>query len=83
MNDDDTKRIQFLEGQAAAIGMTLQVLIERTTNNAPLISDIQERAERLQARLLSTRAPDPVREGAQDWVRQWIPKPKSWLDPGA
>lgn len=76
MEKEDIERIEKIEGQIAAIGMTLHALICDLPNNTGLLATIHERSEQMQSRLLPSHAPDKVLEGAQGWIHQWIVKPQ-------
>ena len=74
MSDEEQARLERIEGQIAAIGMTLNVMLKNAANQTELIDLILERAERLQAHLLASHVPDEVRESAEKFVHQWVGK---------
>jgi DNA-binding FrmR family transcriptional regulator len=69
---EEKDQLQRIEGQIAAIGMALNLLIEGGADPAAFSDAIRNRSERLQARLLASHVPDAVREAAETFVYQWL-----------
>ena len=75
MTDEEIRRIEHIEGQIAAIGLTLNLIVETHTDPSGFRDAIRSRSERMQARLLASHVPDAVLAGAEAFVHQWLVKP--------
>lgn len=74
MTPEEIARVQRIEGQIAAIGMILNALVKESADPQALLAALTLRAEKMQAGLLASQQPDPLREGADDFFYQWISK---------
>ena len=74
MDEPEAKHLMRIEGQIAAIGMTLRTLVESHSNPKALRNRVQAQCELLQSSLRSRDASDDVKEGAHLFVNRWIQK---------
>lgn len=70
----ELERIERLEGSVHALGLVLNAVIRHSPAKEDLLAAIHETAEQMQAKLLASHVPDSVREGAAQFLNQWIQK---------